>query len=305
MLVAIIVLSIALIALTTYLLYYKYQLKDICNQLSFISNNDSFKLVQLQIKPKEVYQLAEMCNKLLRKQRELNQQFIEKKEEVNATIVSLSHDIRTPITSLRGYLQLAELSNELSDKSRYIELAQTRMKQIISLVDELFYYSKLQNPEYVIELEPVDVINTLQKSLFSFIDEFSNKDSSEPDLSLSEAPLYVVANRQALERVLGNIFNNYFIHGRGTLSIRYEEEQNEITIHFSNLMKEDQTIHGEKLFDRFYKGDPSRTHHSSGLGLSIVRSLMEKMNGSTQFRIEENRFNLSTTLAKSEGFKNE
>src|SRR5690625_4811915 len=103
MLIALILLSVALTAQTIYFVYYKNQIKDIGDQLAFISKHNSLNFIQTQIKPREIYRLIDLCNTLLHKQREMNQEFNQRNEEINATIVSLSHDIRTPLTSLDGY----------------------------------------------------------------------------------------------------------------------------------------------------------------------------------------------------------
>ncbi|MFC6331646.1 sensor histidine kinase [Paenibacillus septentrionalis] len=304
MIIAIILLSAALIAQTLYMLIYRNQIKDIGNQLSFISEHQSFKFIHMHMRNKEMYQLVQSCNHLLRSQRELNQKFIQKNEEVNTTIVSLSHDIRTPLTSLGGYLQLAERAEDCEEKSSYIHLALTRMKQITSLVDELFYYTKLQNRQYALELEALDVIDMLHKRLFSVIDEFSRL-GKEPDMYLPESPVYIFGNAKALERVFENILSNYFLHGNGNLCIRYEDKLGEATLHFTNQVGENHNIEGDKVFTRFYKVDPSRTLHSTGLGLSIVQSLMEKMNGNAKVQVDGNLFCLSATFKKNGGAEHE
>lgn len=303
MVIALILVSIGFILQTIYLFYYKHQVKDISRQLTFITKHNSFKFVHLQIKPEEIYELAQTCNMLLKNKRELNQKFIKKNEEVNATMVSLSHDIRTPLTSLDGYLQLAGNTEELSEKSRYIKLAQSRMKHIISLVDELFFYTKLQNPEYNPELDEVDVNDVLQKSLLSVMDEFSRV-NREPELHLPSLPICINGNTSALERIFENIFSNYFVHGKGSLSIHFEEQAEEITLHFTNRLREGHSLEIDKIFDRFYKEDPSRTVYSSGLGLFIVKSLMQKINGSAKVSLEDEEFCLSLTFSKVEGETN-
>lgn len=290
-------LSVLLIIQTVYLLYYKNQIKDIGNQLSFISKNNSFKFIHTQLKPQEIHRLTTLCNTLLSNQRDLNQKFIKKNNEVNATIVNLSHDIRTPLTSLDGYLQLAKLSQLNEEKTKYIAKAQDRIKQITTLVDELFLYTKLQNQVYVLELHSIDMINVLQKHLFSFIDEFS-KIGHEPILNLPESPIYALSNEGALERVWENIIRNYFLHGEGTLAIDCEENQEEIVFQFSNRLKANQSLNPDKVFSRFYKEDPSRTKHSSGLGLSIVKSLVEMMHGTVHAKLDSNEFCLSVTFNK-------
>src|SRR5699024_1675026 len=200
---------------------------------------------------------------------------------------------------LGGYLHLADNTENLPKKSRYITLAHNRMKHIVTLVDELFFYTKLQNPEYNLELYTVDVNDVLQKQLFSVMDDFSRL-GKEPELQLPESPVYLEGNTNALERVFENIFNNYFLHGEGALSIRYVKRQNRAVIHFENMLGTDKHVEVDKIFNRFYKGDASRTHRSSGLGLFIVQSLMQKMNGSVDVNIKDEKFCLSLTIEKED-----
>jgi signal transduction histidine kinase len=82
------------------------------------------------------------------------------------------------------------------------------------------------------------------------------------------------------------------------LSIGCDVGEDAATLHFTNRLKNDQRVQADKIFNRFYKEDPSRTLHSSGLGLSIVKSLVEKMGGSAQVGLEENSFRLSLTFTR-------
>lgn len=295
--IALIMLTVALITQTAYLMYYKFQIKDIGDQLAFISEYHSFKFIQTQIKPKEIYRLINLCNTMLINQRKLTQEFIKKNGEVNSVITSLSHDIRTPLTSLNGYLQLADRSENFKEKTEYVMMARNRIKEIITLVNELFLYTKLENLDYKLKLESIDIIKVLNRRLFSFIDDFSLS-GYEPTIHIPESSLFIVGNESALERVYDNIIKNYFFHGEGTLSIRYEEQNNEVLLHFTNLLKANHKINMDKLFTRFYKEDRSRTNHSSGLGLFIVKSLMEKMEGYVQANLKHNQFCISLAFNK-------
>ncbi|MFD2880119.1 sensor histidine kinase [Paenibacillus rhizoplanae] len=178
-------LLLLLIGQTIYLLNYRRQVSQISSQLSFIMEHESRKLVATQLKPREIGRLVRKCNNLLSRQRAMGEQFSRKNQEMNLAITSLSHDIRTPLTSLDGYLQLALRTEAEQEKGRYVALAQSRIQQIIKLVDELFLYTKLQNPEYSLELQPVDVMEVLKRNLFTFIDAFAGSES-EPELRLPE-----------------------------------------------------------------------------------------------------------------------
>jgi signal transduction histidine kinase len=298
MIVIVIVLAGLLLVQTVYLFYYKSQIRDIGNQLSFILRHRSLKFIGTQIRPKEIDTLAETLNGLLRDQRELDRQFIRKNEEMNATITSLSHDIRTPLTSLDGYLQLADRSTDTAEKTRYTGLARSRIQRIITLVDELFLFTKLQNPEYRLDMESTDVTDVLKRKLFSYIDEFSRR-GDEPVLELPEKPVYITASGNALERIFENLIRNYFLHGGGSLSVRCEEQEDRLRISFANGLKENQTVNLERMFTRFYKEDASRTAESSGLGLSIVQSLMKKMNGTAGAELSGDVFTISLEFMKN------
>ncbi|WP_404458275.1 sensor histidine kinase [Oceanobacillus kapialis] len=298
MLILLIALSLLLIISTIYILYYRNQIKDIGNQLAFITKHHSFKLIHTQIKPKEISHLIDRCNVMLKTQREMDQQFIKKNEEINSTIASLSHDIRTPLTSLDGYLQLATRTESPQEKSHYIKLAQSRTERINRLLDELFLYTKLENKDYTLDMENIDIVNLIQQRLFVYINEFSQK-GYEPAISLPEHPVYIQGNSSAIERILENVIRNYLLHGEGAITIHCEENSDAFIIHFTNAIRDGISINPESIFTRFYKEDASRTNHSSGLGLFIVKTLMEKMQGDVSASVEQDRFCLRLVFNKT------
>ncbi len=293
----IILLSIALIGLSIYLIYYKRQIKNIGDQMEFILENQSFKFIQSQIRPLEIKRLIELCNTTLENQRSIQRNFSSRNEVINQTIVSLSHDIRTPLTSLDGYLQLAQESDDDKNQTKYIEMAKSRIKQINTLVDELFLYTKLQNPDYELELEAIDITNYIQNHLFKFLEQFTEQDR-ELIINVPNHSIKINANEHALERVIENIINNYFIHGTGDLTVKSIESQHEITFSFMNPTTSANSIDINNIFTQFYKDDQSRARQSSGLGLSIVRSLMHKMNGTVSATMENEQFTIKLTFPK-------
>ncbi|CAM4269260.1 sensor histidine kinase [Saccharibacillus endophyticus] len=298
MIILLTVLAVLLVAQTIYLLHYKAQVRDIGNQLHFIMQNGSFKQVDAQLRSREMMTLIRGCNRLLDQQKKADRQYTRKNEEINATIVSLSHDIRTPLTALDGYLQLARQAEEFSDKDRYMAQAKSRIGQLSKLIDELFLYTKLQNPEYLIEQEPLDILALLQHNLFAFFDDFSRQ-GTEPELRLPDSSVRVNGNIHAVDRVLANILSNYFAHGTGSLSVVCEEEAERVRICFANRLRKGERVDTERVFNRFYKEDASRGVRSSGLGLSIVKSLMENMHGHAEADSEQGMFVIRLIFVKA------
>ncbi len=294
MIYIIIVLFALLVASSIYMIYYKRQIKNISDQLNFVLEHQSFKFIRTDIRPKEIMNLVANCNTLLESSRELDRNYLERNEVINQTIVSLSHDIRTPLTSLDGYLQLA--SRQSSD-NEYITMASSRVKQLNKLVDELFLYTKLQNPDYELDLETIDISPFITRELFEFHNDFQ-KISTEPIINLPDKKIMVSINTHALERVINNVIKNYFDHGQDELEIQHHTEDREVTITFKNAVVPGAEINSKDLFTKFYKTDRSRSDQTSGLGLSIIESLMTKMNGKVNATVENGMFSIHLTFKR-------
>lgn len=293
----IVLLTILLITQSLYFLYYRRQIRNIGDQLEFILDKNSLKFIQSQIRPKEIIRLIELCNKILERSRHIERNFLSRNEVINQTIVSLSHDIRTPLTSLDGYLQLAAESDDTETQTKYISMAAARIKQINVLVDELFLYTKLKNPDYELELHSIDISNDLKSFLFKFVEDFTEV-GYEPVISIPEQEIKISANKHALERVFENIINNYFIHGAAGLLIKSSESENSVSYQFINRIPDNASIDLTNIFSQFYKEDNARSEQSSGLGLAIVQALMHKMNGAVTADIINDEFIIELKFSK-------
>jgi signal transduction histidine kinase len=295
MLAALLIVSLLLVLQTGCGLYYRRQIRDVGRQLDFIGKHDSFKLITTQLQSRELSRLVESCNELLRERRAQNQRFIQKNEEIHETIASLSHDIRTPLAALDGYLQLAERAEPVPERAEqsshradYVRLARSRIKGMSKLIEELFLYTKLQNPDYRLELSTVDAAELLRHSLVVQLEPIAAT-GYEPDLALPSQAL-VVGQAHAIERVFGNVLSNYVHHGEGRLTIHSRETESEWEFMFANPLPPGRTIDAERLFQRFYKADPARSEQTSGLGLTIVQSLVQKMKGSVRAEQHDQQF---------------
>lgn len=277
---------------TIYLFLHKKNIADICDQIEFVLENDSSKRITLQLRSNDLIRLATCGNQLLEQKEQMIQTAQRRNDEINSTITSLSHDIRTPLTSLHGYLQLAKKSTDPEVIFQYLSSAKERNERLSELTEELFLYAKLQNPDYIIESEKIELIHILKHSLFSFIEAFENR--KEPMIQLPEQAIFIIANQKALERIFENIIRNYLYHGSDPLQIECSSDSNLIRLKFSNPLKQG-VDHPDpsRIFDRFYIADDSRSTNTSGLGLYIVKSLVQKLGGNITAAMHENIFSIS------------
>ena len=271
------------------LISYKRQVKDICRQLRFLQECDSNMLITTEMKKGHIGELAELLNTLL-KERKKERADYQKKEQMIADIyTNLSHDIRTPLTSLDGYFQLLEETQEENDRKRYIQIIQERIESLKEMLEELFTYTKLQNGTYELKLEPQNVGQILKETVFSYYDDWAEQEIS-PQFEITEEPVWIRGNKQALRRTIQNIIKNGLDHGNKEIRIQLSRNEKQMELVFQNKIEPGEQIDISRVFERFYKADKARSKSSTGLGLSIAKGFVEKMHGEIAAEIKEDWF---------------
>lgn len=283
------VLSVLILILICILISYKRQVKDICRQLRFLQECDSNMLITTEMKKGHIEELAELLNTLL-KERKKERADYQKKERMIADIyTNLSHDIRTPLTSLDGYFQLLEETQEENDRKRYIQIIQERIESLKEMLEELFTYTKLQNGTYELKLEPQNVGQILKETVFSYYDDWAEQGIS-PQFEITEEHVWIRGNKQALRRTIQNIIRNGLDHGNKEIRIQLSRNEKQMELVFQNKIEPGEQIDISRVFERFYKADKARSKSSTGLGLSIAKGFVQKMHGEIAAEIKEDWF---------------
>lgn len=276
---------------------YKRQIKNICLQLEFHKKHNSNIKITHDLYSSEIKELISNLNELIGIKQKQRNEYEEKEQRLKETITGLSHDIRTPLTSLDGYMQLlAECDNDL-DRQKYILVIEERIRSLTFLIEELFTYAKMQNREYELKLERTDIHKLLFDTLFSFYDDFTYK-GIVPTIQIGESPVYAQCSSDGLKRAFQNIIRNVLEHGIEDLVINLSEQNESIILKFENTYDSLMKIDVARIFDRFYKADNARSRTSTGLGLSIVKEIVERMNGSVTVEIKETVFVIIIVLVK-------
>ena len=204
---------------------------------------------------------------------------------------NISHDLRTPLTAICGYLDLLETEETSDTVSRYLDVIRERSGVLTQLMEELFCYAVVTAPSYEMEYEEVDVNQALEEALSEFYALIRSRGIS-PQVKMPEYRVVKRLDRKAVSRIFGNIISNAVKYSDGDLSVTLTGE-GEIT--FSNHASCLDEVQVGTLFDRFYTvEDASR---STGLGLSIAKTLAEQMGGSieAEYRGGEVRFRVWLT----------
>ena len=222
--------------------------------------------------------LCRAVNLRLEEGRRLRLETQKREQELKYTMACVSHDIRTPLAGAMGYLQLLE--REPDRQAEYLDIVRRRLEELDGLLDELFLYTRLQGGSLPLECETMAALPPLWDALAEFYPQLEAA-GVEPALRFDREDVTVWASQPALGRVYRNLIANALRHGGGGLTVSGRDG----VICFSNQLLPGSRPDPARLFDRFYQSSPARTRGGAGLGLAIVRELMERMGGQASAQI--------------------
>ncbi len=216
--------------------------------------------------------LCQAVNARLDEGRRLRLETQRRERELKYTMACISHDIRTPLAGAMGYLTLLE--GEPERQAEYRSIIDKRLRELDELLDELFLYTRLQSGSLPLECRGLAALPPLWDALAEFYPQLEAA-GVEPELRFDREDMTLWASPEALGRVYRNLIANALRHGGGGLAVSGRDG----VISFSNALPPGPRPDPEHLFDRFYQSSPARAKGGAGLGLSIVRELMERMGG--------------------------
>lgn len=195
-------------------------------------------------------------------------------------MTSLSHDVRTPLTTLIGYLDAAHKGIVTGkDRDDYIEAARLKAHDLKEYIDVLFDWFKLGSDEFAMEINTVEAGELTRDILIDWIPIFEDK-QIDYHIDIPEQPFRVKLDTDGYMRILNNLIQNVIAHSHADkIEISLSKQNRNMKILLADngtgIEKEDL----KHIFERLYKCDKGRSEKGSGLGLSIVHQLVEKMNG--------------------------
>ena len=241
--------------------------------------------------------LLAQVNALLRQGEDERAAYREREKALREQIANVSHDLRTPLTSIRGYLQLVE-SESLSDaeRKRCFAVVEERARVLQDLIAAFYDLSRLEAGEYTVVREKVDLREVLSELLAAFYSDLEAKFRVEVDLPEGLPPVW--GDRAALTRVYANLIRNALDHGEGTLTVTARETEDGVETRFVNGGCQVGEEELSRVFDRFFTSDQTRSGRNTGLGLAIVKALADRMGGSVRAERDGGDFAVVLTWKK-------
>lgn len=266
-------LLVIIFALLLKIFYMRKAIREIKRGFSEKLYTDTNTPIMLSSHDKLVSSLANDINVELKELQKQKHRYIQGDKELKNAITNISHDLRTPLTTICGYLSLLDKEEKSEHIARQLSIIKNRTFALKQLVEELFRYTTIiSDTENSVYTETV-INNVLEDCISSYYAMFKEKGIT-PNINLCEQKIVRSVDKTALLRIFNNVIDNAIKYSEGDLIISLFENGK---IVFSNHTSDLSEIQIGKLFDRFYTVNTARK--STGLGLSIAKALIEKMDG--------------------------
>lgn len=255
------------------------------------SINEVYKSLDLILKEdNETIKLPSEVNEFSDKLNEIKNDYIlskrnakESEEKKNDLIMYMAHDLKTPLTSIIGYLTLLTDEKDISKESqeKYIKIALDKSLRVEELTNQFFDITRYDLHSMPINKKEINISYLLEQ----LVDEcypMLEKNNLKCELDVPSKAMYI-GDGDKLARAFDNLLKNainYSYKGT-TIEIKLKQIDDKIKISFKNKGDKIPQYKLDKIFEKFYRGDDSRTSSTggAGLGLAITKEIIELHNG--------------------------
>ena len=251
----------------------KCEIKNISNTLLNILKSDTNNVITINTNDRDLKNLTIILNKSLKDLRKLELEYKNGNQELKLSITNISHDLRTPLTAIRGYLDLMDNNNLNRKQINYLKIIDNKVKNLTELTEQLFDFSKNLDIQNDINKENICINDILEDTIVSFYDLFK-KQQIIPKIEICDEKVIRLLNENILKRIFENIISNAIKYGKNEFIVKL---YNNGTIEFSNKTDKIDSTSLKKIFDRYY--NEKKKKKSSGIGLSIAKQLVNLSGG--------------------------
>ena len=232
----------------------------------------------------EVGQLARAFNRMSAS--------LEKIERLRRDLmIDVAHELRTPLTNIRGYLEALH-DGVLPPAAPTFELLQTETMRLVQLVEDVLNLARADAARSDLRLQRTDLTETLDGVLDNFSTAVAAK-NIQVNLHRPQHPLVLMADRDRLIRILRNLCDNVvrYTPPDQKIDIHLAAASGDVRVEFANVAPDLIPADVPFLFERFYRGEKSRSrqHGGAGIGLAIVKELVEAHKGSVYAELADGR----------------
>lgn len=264
--------------------YHQMQMRHVISELHYIAEGNFNHRINFYVKT-DLQKVIDSINSLVDSTVEAMREERQIEQSKDDLVTNVSHDIRTPLTSIIGYLGLLRSGtvDSTEDAKKYIDIAYLKANQMKSLADDLYEYTTVRQSQTTMNIAPLHINSMLEQIAASFELE-AEKKNIHINVVTSEQEVTIEADAEKLGRVFNNLVSNALKYGNGAKNINlitFEQGADKIIIRVENDGEPIPTDSLNKIFERFYRVETSRSVETggTGLGLAITQSIIELHHG--------------------------
>lgn len=276
-----------------FIIYFLLFIKRIVKDMTYISDriidiadgkSDEKIIIERQ---DEIGEIAGRINEMTE---QINQLITSERDALQSNkdlIACVAHDLRTPITSVKGYLDLALDTKhyDLEQRQKYVRIAQTKANRLEYQIHDLFNYTKLTSGEITLHRSKIDLVQLVEQMVEEFYPLFQEEEL-ECTTKYNISYLEMNMDGELIARAVQNLLSNAIKYGKDGKHVYVELEclEQEVQIRVTNygLVIPEESI--KHLFDKFYRVERSRNVKTggTGLGLNIAQEIVHLHGGRIQ-----------------------
>lgn len=217
-------------------------------------------------------------NRDLSYQKQLKLEAMRTRKMMEQSASDIAHDLRTPLTVIRGNLQMVNGSNLPPEERECLHAALRRTEELKVLVEEFYEISLLESGDVEVKTVPLDLTEFVKEFILDH-EVMIREKGLEPVLTIPEKAVTICTDRHMLTRIMSNLMNNVYKYADGSFFLELAEIDSLARITLGNRLKDGTRVELEHLFDRTYRADKARSEGGAGLGLYIVKLLAGRIGG--------------------------
>lgn len=229
------------------------------------------------------YTISELktANNELKKDIEKKTQIDEMRKEF---LSNVSHELKTPIALIQGYAEGLQdnINDDLESRQFYCEVIIDEARKMNEMVKKLLSLNQIEFGDDQVQIERIDIVSLI-KNVMQSVMLLTEQKGAKLSFDKEYGAVYVWADEYMLQQVVTNYISNaiHYVEGENKIEISLEKKEEKLQVKVFNTGKQIPEEDLEKIWIKFYKVDKARTREygGNGIGLSIVKAVMEAMNG--------------------------
>lgn len=265
------------------------QIQNIADELERILDEETDEKVMSFTEDNEIKHLLEQINRTLEDRQNVNASFRRSELNTKRMLSNISHDLKTPLTVIIGYLEMLLMQENL--EKDMVKKVSHKANELKEQIDRFFTLAKLEAGDTVLTMSKINLNEFCRETIVDFYNILTEKEF-DVNINISDLPVFVYADREALGRILNNLISNAVRYGDAGhyLGLTLRREDNFVLVDVIDHGKGIAYSEIPHVFDRLYTLEDSRNREiqGNGLGLTIAKSLAEKINGTLTLKSIQN-----------------